>query len=367
MMLVNNPGDWENAYAPLLHAKWHGWTFTDVIFPFFIWIVGAAIPLSASKRLASGQSTRALMRHALRRTLIIFAIGLFLNSFSYIANGSIFRLGIAAWTREYLLHVRIPGVLQRIAICYGFAVAFYLKCSWKGLAIAIAGLLLGYWAVMAGVSVPGCGRGMLTPECNPSGYIDNLLLNGPIIGTHVWKTSRTWDPEGLLSTVPAVATCLFGVLAGKVLMLPLTPSERTSWLFTGGALATLAGLLLNPWFPINKNLWTSSYCALTAGLATTSFAVIFWLVDVKEWKAGARPCAIYGMNAIAVFVLSGVLGRLIIDIKLSGSSLKTILYDRLHPLFSDPRHSSLAWAILWVLFLYIIAWSMHRRKWYVRF
>lgn len=368
MMLVNNPGDWGHVYAPLLHAKWHGWTFTDVIFPFFLWIVGVAIPLSASKRLATGQSRADLLVHGIKRAVIIFGIGFLLNSFSYLTNGSILRLGFMPWLHDYATSVRIPGVLQRIAICYVIALALFLRFSWRGLCVSIGSLLLGYWAMMMLLPVPGCGVGSLTPDCNLAGFIDNQVLNGPVIGTHVWKTSKTWDPEGILSTLPAVATCLFGILTGNLLAKPMPAAEKVSWLFTAGAVATVAGLAWDMAFPINKSLWTSSFVLLMAGLSATTFAVLYWLVDVHGLKRFSRPFAIYGMNAIAVFVLSGVLGRLVVDIKLpGGATLKKAAYDSFRGFFNDPRNSSLLWAILWVLLLYAIAWAMHRKKWYVKF
>jgi predicted acyltransferase len=384
MMLVNNPGNWSEVYKPLLHAEWHGWTFTDLIFPFFLWIVGVAIPLSTARRLEQGQSRMQLFRHALRRSVILFGLGLFLNSFSYFIDGSLGRDGFGAWLHNYATSVRIPGVLQRIAICYLIACAIFFRSGIRGQIIFIGVLLGGYWLMM----VAGPGMGFGTPGfekgANFCQYIDNLLLNGPVIGTHVWKTAKTWDPEGIFSTLPAIATCLFGVLAGQLLRSKQTAETKTAWLFVGGNLLLLAGLVMDAWLPINKSLWTSSYSVFMAGMAMNCFGVCYWLIDVHGWQKWAKPFAIYGMNAVTVFVLAGILGRLSLEIKLQKASgavmpLKTVLYDLLCAPFASPerapllgflaspKNASLMWALMYVALLYIIAYVMYRRKWFLKF
>ena len=372
MMLVNNPGDWSAAYSPLLHASWHGWTFTDTVFPFFLWIVGVAVPLSIVRRLEQGQSRRELFTHAVRRAAILFGLGLFLNSFGYLIDGSLLRDGLGDWLHHYLTTVRIPGVLQRIAVCYLAAIAVFLLTEVRGQIITVGALLLVYWLLMALVPVPGYGAGVLEKEGNFSQFIDNLLLNGPLIGTHVWKSSGTWDPEGIVSTLPAIATCLFGVLTGHLLRQPWSPAVRTSWIFTGGSVLMFAGQLMHLWLPINKNIWTSSYSIFMAGLAMVCFGVCYWIVDVQGWRRWARPLAIYGMNAITVFVLAGILGRLTTTIKVGRKSgdpmaLKTWLYNLLFAPIPDPKVASLAWALMYVGILYAVAWYMYRRKWFVKF
>jgi predicted acyltransferase len=367
MMLVNNPGDWGSVYAPLKHAPWHGWTFTDLIFPFFLWIVGMAIPLSISRRLEGGASRAQLFSHAVRRACIIFALGFFLNSFGYLVDGSLFRGGFSEWLRHYLTTVRVPGVLQRIAICYLAAIGIYLCGGIRAQWAALATLLLGYWLMMTVVPVPGHGPGVLEKEGNLSQYIDNLVMNRPAIGTHVYEGSKIYDPEGVLSTLPAIGTCIFGVLAGMLLQASKTREEKTAWMFTGGAALLWAGQLFNLVFPINKEIWTSSYTVFMAGMAMTCFACCYWLVDIQGWKKFPRPFAIYGMNAITVFVLSGMLGRLAVEIRVGESALKTWLFKNSFGMIPDPRLASLCWALMWVLLLYGVAWAMHRRKWFVRF
>jgi predicted acyltransferase len=384
MMLVNNPGSWDAAYKPLLHAEWNGWTFTDLIFPFFLWIVGVAIPLSTARRIEQGQGRTQLLIHAVRRAAIIFALGLFLNSFNYLIDGSLFRDGFSAWFHNWATNIRIPGVLQRIAVCYLVASAIFLRSGIRGQVIAIASLLLGYWLLMAWVPVPGHGAASFEKEGNFSQYLDNLVLNGPVIGTHVWKTAKTWDPEGLFSTIPAIASCLFGIMAGHLLRSNQSSETKTAWLFVGGNVLLLTGAVMDHWLPINKSLWTSSYSVFMAGMAMNCFAVCYWLIDVQGWRKWATPFAIYGMNAITVFVLAGISGRLLLEIKLANAAsktvaLKTLLYDHLCAPFASPqsapflgflaspKNASLMWALMYVLALYVVAYVMYRRKWFVRF
>ena len=384
MMLVNNPGNWGEVYKPLLHAEWHGWTFTDLIFPFFLWIVGVAIPLSTARRLEEGQSRIQLFRHALRRALILFALGFFLNSFSFFIDGTFCRDGFSAGLHKYATEVRIPGVLQRIAICYLVACAIFLRTGIRGQIISIFVLLGGYWLGMLLGPLMGFGTPGYEKGANFCQYLDNLVLNGPVIGTHVWKTAKTWDPEGIFSTLPAIATCLFGVMTGHLLRSKLTADTKTAWLLVGGNLLLLAGLVLNAWLPINKSLWTSSYSVFMAGMAMNCFGVCYWLIDVQGWKKGAKPFEVYGLNAITVFVLAGLLGRLSLEIKLAGAGgqavpLKTLLYNLVCAPFASPetapflgflatpKNASLMWALLYVGFLYLVAWLMYRKKWFLKF
>jgi predicted acyltransferase len=371
MMLVNNPGSWSAVYPPLLHAPWHGWTFTDVIFPFFLWIVGVAIPLSMCRRMEQGQPRRELVLKIVRRSLILFGLGLFLNSFSYFIDGSLWRDGLASWWANYSTTVRIPGVLQRIAVCYFFAGMIFLSTGIRGQIMWTGAVLLIYAVLMLCVPVPGHGAGILEKEGNFSEYIDSLVLRGEG-WNHMWKTSKTWDPEGIVSTLPAIATALFGILTGHMLRWKRDEAERTTWMFVAGSLLLWAGLVMNWWMPINKNLWTSSYAVFMAGMAMICFALCYWVIDVKGWRKWARPFAIYGMNAITVFVLAGILGRLSIEIKVTGAegkaiALKTFLYQSFFVPLASPKVASLLWALAYVALLYLIAYVMYRRKWFVRF
>lgn len=379
MMLVNNPGTWSHIYPPLEHAAWHGWTFTDTIFPFFLWIVGVAIPLSTSRRLEAGQSRAELFRHALRRAAIIFALGFFLNSFTFFIDGSMAKLGFGEWLHQYATNVRVPGVLQRIAICYLIATLVFLRTSLRGQAIWTGLFLAGYWLLMAFAPFPVAVHGgthwisgVLEKGDNFSAYVDNLVLNGPTIGIHVFKAGKTWDPEGTISTLPAIATCLFGILAGHLLRTKRSAAEKTAWLMVGGALLMWLGLLLDLALPINKALWTSSYSVFMAGLAMICFGVYYWLIDVQGWRAWSKPFAIYGMNAITVFVLSGVIGRIMLNWKVAtgpetSQHLQAWLFRKWFTPLASPINASLLWAIVYVLLLYLVAWGMYRKKWFVKF
>ena len=368
MMLVNNPGSWDHVYEQLDHAEWNGWTFTDVIFPFFLWIVGVVIPLSTAKRLERGESRRTLFLHVLRRAVIIFGLGLFLAFFSFTINGSYAKSGgFGPWWHDVWTTIRIFGVLQRIAVCYLIASTIYLCTKLRGQIAWVVGLPAAYWLVMKLAPVPGRAVGDLTKEGNFSAYIDGLVL-----GKHTLK-GMPWDPEGLVSTIPAIATCLFGILAGQLLLIKRSVEQKTAWLFVAGNVLMFAGAVMNIWLPINKNLWTSTYSVFMAGLAMDVFAVIYWLVDVKDYQRWAKPFAIYGMNAITVFLLAGLFGRLALYITvLNGAGQRVALQSYLYEscfahLSSNPKISSLTWAGVYVFGLYLVAYVMYRRKWFVRF
>jgi predicted acyltransferase len=371
MMLVNNPGTWDATYAQLDHAEWNGWTFTDLIFPFFLWIVGVAIPLSTARRLGKGQSRMELFGHAFRRAIIILALGFFLNSLLYFINGSPARDGFGPWFHNYATSVRISGVLQRIAVCYLITVLIFLRTRIRGLVISVVALLILYWALMFFGPLLGFGAPGFEKGANFAQYVDDHVLNGPRIGIHVWSAGKTWDPEGIVSTLPAIATCLFGVLAGHLLRTKLSPETKTAWLLVVGNLLLLAGAVMNTWLPVNKNLWTSTYAVFMAGMAMNCFGVIYWLVDVQGWRTWAKPFAIYGMNAIAMFMLAGIVGRIRIALKATSASgesmsLQPFLYQKFFAPLASPKNASLIWALLFVLLFYLVAYLMYRRKWFLK-
>ena len=346
MVLVNNPGSWSAIYPPLEHAEWNGWTFTDTVFPFFLWIVGVAMTLSFAKRVERGDLRSTLMLHVLRRAVIIFAIGLFLNGFPYFP-----------WHR-----IRFPGVLQRIAICYLIAAFIFLFVKVRGIILITIALLVTYWLLMTLTPVPGCGAGSLTRDCNFARHVDSMVLSG-----HMWSQTKTWDPEGIISTIPAIATALLGVLTGYVVRSRLTAAEKTTWMFVLGTLLLWAGSIMNNWLPINKNLWTSSYAVFMAGLASVVFALCYWFVDVLGYRKWVRPFAIYGMNAIAVFILTGVIGRLLGIVKVHNTGLGTWLFQTAFLPIASPLNASLLYAVANVFFYFSIVYFMYRRNWYLRF
>ena len=248
MLLVNNPGTWDAIYPPLEHAPWHGWTPTDLIFPFFIFVVGITTHLSLAAREQRGDSDRGVTLQILRRGGLIILFGLLLQAFPF-------------FPLERITQLRFPGVLQRIGVCYIAAALLSRGRSSRAVGVMVAVLLLGYWAVQALVAPPGVASATLdVPQDTLSAWIDRTVFGG-----HLWKQSLTWDPEGLLSTIPAIGTALLGVLAGRRLAGGETVADRLNGLFSAGTIGAMAGLMWNWVFPINKNLWTSSYVVFTAG------------------------------------------------------------------------------------------------------
>lgn len=359
MILVNNPGDWGTVYWPLLHAKWHGWTPTDLIFPFFLFIVGVSIVLALGHRLDAGVDRRSIVEKIAKRSIVLFALGLFLSGYPFGLFGTrTFARLLETW--------RIPGVLQRIAICYLIAALLFLFVRRRqGLVAVCAILLIGYWLAIIFVPVPAIdGNGWITPNIDSkgdhlAGWIDRTLL-----GKHVWVSSKVYDPEGLLSTIPAIATTLFGVLAGLLLIRrkeSAAPTDPIARLFVLGTALTVAGTVWGWIFPINKPLWTSSYAVFTAGLASIALATSIFVFDLEGRPRLARPLVRYGQNAIVVFVGSGILARTLGALSIGDRSLQRIIFGGLFASWLPPYLASLAYAIAWVLGWYAILLLMDRR------
>lgn len=359
MNLVNNPGDWGKIYAPWKHAPWNGWTYTDTVFPFFLWIVGVAMTFSFAKRVERGDDKKKLFMHVVVRAAVIFGLGLFLSGFPF---------GLAFDHHFSLAAIRIPGVLQRIAVCYLISSAIFLTTGISGQIRWIVSLLGVYWLAMKLIPVPGFGAGILDPTGNLCWYIDSTVLAG-----HTWSGAPVpgFDPEGLFSTLPAIATTLFGVLTGHFLRVNTSQEEKTAWMFTTGSVLMLVGLIMDNWLPINKNLWTSSYSVFMAGLALACFAFCYWIIDVKGYKKWSKPFEIYGLNALTMFFLAGLFGRLTAIIKWTGSdgaviSLKSYYYRNLFLSVADPMIASFLHSLFYVVGLFLIAYIMYRKKWFVR-
>ncbi len=346
MLVVNTPGTWEHVYPPLLHAEWHGWTYTDTIFPFFLFIVGVSMAFSFTARVGRGARRGDLLRHTVERAAAIFTIGLALNTLSYFLF--------------HKAHLRIPGVLQRIAVCYLAAGILYLILGPRGLLPSAAVLLLTYWALMSWVPVPGFGAGRLDMEGNLAAYVDRLVL-----GDHTWRPG--WDPEGPLSTLPAIATTLFGAMAGELLRAVRSMTSKLVALMGAGALGLTLGALWGTVFPINKNLWTSSYATFMAGLAAVFLALCLWIIDVRGWKTWTAPFRWLGMNALAIFALSVLATLILLWIKLPGDggkprSLYSASYRAVFDHFADPRLGSLLFALAFLsVFAALAGWLYNRR------
>ena len=365
MILVNNPGSWEHVYSPLEHAEWNGWTPTDLIFPFFLFIVGVAVTLSIGVKAERGDTRGKLVTGVVKRSLKIYAIGFLLASFPFF----------------HLSRVRIPGVLARIAVCFLLASIIYLFTSARSQAVVAAFLLAIYWVLMKAVPVPADyvqavidRGGNLEKEANLAAYIDYSLLKG-----HLWSQSKFWDPEGILSTIPAVATVLLGILTGHWLKSDRTPRQKVYGLLAGGVAGIVLGEIMNIWFPINKNLWTSSYVVFTAGCALLFLALCYWLVDMRGYRRMAWPFVVFGVNALAVFVLSGFVEKLFGLIKESvvepdGTvkyvALGTYYYERFFASFFDswagPLNASLAFAIAFVLLMFWPMYVLYRKRIFIK-
>ena len=349
MVLVNTPGDGRHVYPPLEHSEWNGWTPTDVVFPSFLWIVGVAITLSLTRRIESGVPRGRLFAQALRRAAILYVFG----------------LAVYAWPDFSFSTQRLLGVLQRIAICYLIAVAIYLTTRWRGQLVWIASLLVGYWLMMTLIPVPGYGPGHLDVDGNLAHYVDRIVL-----GAHNYRWTGTWDPEGIVSTLPAIATTLLGIMAGHVLRLKRTLEERTTWLFLIGGVLLIAGLICDIWLPINKKLWTSSFSLFMAGLDFQLFAAFVWLVDGMGYKRVVRPLVILGMNAIAVYLASEFLDEALSAVHWTAGdhaiTLREWIYDGVFAPLASPINASLLFALAYTLLMFAISYTLYRRGWFLR-
>ena len=370
MILVNNPGTWSAIYPPLGHAAWHGWTPTDLIFPFFLFIVGITTHLSLQARQARGDSNSALVKQVLRRGSIIFLLGFLMAAFPFYQWGNIEGMtNPSLWDRIVYRaeHVRIMGVLGRIGIVYILAALLTLRTSLKQQVVVLTVLLYGYWFAMTLIPIPGkgvIGALMLNnPAETLAAHIDRAILTT----NHIWGGSRTYDPEGILSTFPAVGTAILGVMTGRWIAQPRPLVERIAAMFAAGCLAMVAGLMWNWSFPINKNLWTSSYVLFTAGMAAVTLATIMWLIDEHGIRWWTKPFVIYGMNPIVAFVGSGVFARIIytlwkVDYNGTPTSMEAVIYKSFFEPFLDPKTASLAMAFATVLFWLGILTVLYRRK-----
>ncbi len=359
MIIVNNQ-DEGVAYWPLKHADWNGWTPTDLVFPFFLFIVGVALPFSFASRLRRGESRGTLLAHVVRRGVILFAIGFLLHGF-----GARFQLD----------HWRVYGVLQRIAICYVISAVLVLYSRHiashnRKLAAIGAVCLFGYWLLMRYVPVPGFGVPgrdipLLDPDRNLAAWLDRKLLMG-----HLYEGTR--DPEGVLSTIPALATSLLGVLTGQWLRSARDVTQKAMGMFVAGLIGVGLGELFNLWFPINKKLWTSSYVLFTAGLALMSLALLYWLVDGNRWRGPwTKPFVILGMNAIASYVFAESLSVFLDGVNLrlaSGASISLgeVIYRRWFVPLASPPNASLFFSIAFLLICFFAMWVLYRKRIFIK-
>ncbi|MGD9562578.1 MAG: acyltransferase family protein [Pyrinomonadaceae bacterium] len=429
MVLVNNPGTWSTIYGPLKHAEWHGITPTDYIFPFFLFIVGVAIPIALAKRIEAGV-TRGVYSKIVTRSFLIFALGVLISAipffnfaetqipfplkiliflsysaalFLYLWDKPIAALIVAGatavvvsgfWLAGYVIvpynvaTMRIPGVLQRIAVCYLIVSIIYLHTNWKQQTVVGIALLLVYWLLMTVVPVPGCEVWSVDDKaCNLAAWLDRTVLTE----AHIWRSAKVFDPEGILSTIPAIVTTISGVLTGTWLMsgpraiaaglpdgdekMPAATAggteRRALGLFFAGTVLLAVGWSWSLVFPLNKSLWTSSYVVYTSGLALLTLGFCYYVIDIKGYKRWAKPFIIFGVNALALFVFSGLMARLMSMIRFAGPEGKAIslqqwIFSNFYLSWLSPINASLAYAISFILFWLFLMWLLYRRRIYIK-
>ncbi len=387
MTLVNNPGDWGHIYAPFEHAKWHGCTLTDLVFPFFLFIVGVSIVL------AKPDGDPVPLSKLITRTLRIFLLGFFLSFFSrihlndlegiplllirltfttfititllgkYEAKNqlivsvvlAVIMFGLAFSGLEDFKTVRIPGVLPRIAVVYAIVGFAYGRINQPTLAVIAAVLLLGYYAIMTMIPVPGVGPANLNEGTNLAAFVDNLLLPG-----HLWSVTKTWDPEGILSTIPAIATGIIGLIAG-------TQLRKTHLLAWAGIILLVIGFSWDMTFPMNKALWTSSFVCVTAGWALVCLAMLHYLIDEKKWTSFISPFVLFGTHPMLVFFFSGIIPRALNMVKIGDQGIVAWMYENgIEARLPNPFDASLTGAIVYLVIWYGILRALTYLKWTVK-
>tara|TARA_R110000868_G_scaffold251892_7_gene508601 strand:+ start:1669 stop:2871 length:1203 start_codon:yes stop_codon:yes gene_type:complete len=360
MILVNNPGSWQHIYAPLKHAKWHGWTLTDLIFPFFIFIVGVAIPLAVSKQLSKGLSRQQILLQGSIRMLKLILLGWFLALFYYNFSAEHYN-----WLEQRLLQMRFMGVLQRLGLVYFVCLIVWLYVSPRLRILSFVGILLGYYCALMFIPYQDSSGvayvGLLDFGNNLSAWLDSQIFSSQ----HLYYNTAlpfAFDPEGLLSTLPAIASGLSGIFVGQWLINPhYSQLLKVKWLLLFGLIALVMGECWGVYFPINKALWTSSYVLLSSAYACVVLAALIFLIDCKNIKTWSAPFVVFGANSIAFFMFAGVMGRLLIMLPVADTSLKGWLYTQVfHPLLGD-LNGSLAFALCFLVMSYMLMYFMYRR------
>ncbi len=354
MILVNNPGDWAHIYAPLEHSKWNGCTPTDLIFPSFLYMVGVSITYAIGSKKDNNTAHGKILLAALKRSVILYII------FAILAIAS----NLPAFD---LTHFRILGVLPRIAIVFFITVVLFVKTNFKTQLWVFFSILIVYYLLMNFVPVPGVGNANLEPATNLGAWLDKAVLGE----NHIWQGSKVFDPEGILSTLPSIATCLLGVLTGTWLRRKdKTETEKVAWLFTMGIFSVLAGTVWDSFFPINKALWTSSFVLYAGGLSMLALTLSYWLIDVQSRRKYIEPFLAFGANAITVYVAADAVLILLdlIHINLNGQRVgaQEYLYQTFFTPYFSPVNASLAGAITYVLILLIPMWILYKRNIFIK-
>jgi predicted acyltransferase len=343
MILVNYPGNHDYVYDPLEHVAWNGLTPTDLIFPTFLFIVGISIVLAYTKRLEKGTDKSELYRKIIIRSLKIFAVGVFLSllpDFDF-------------------SEIRWAGVLQRISIVFLVCSFLFLHTTARTQALIGGAILLAYWLVMTLVPTPGTGAVMLEPGNNLAAWVDSQLLPGKM-----WQ--GTWDPEGILSTFPSIVTGITGLLAGHLLLSKRSPAEKVILLMVAGFFALIGGYIWQLTFPVNKNLWTSSYVLVSSGLAALMLGAVYYIVDMRNQTRGTTPGIIFGANAIAVYVLAAVLAIVFYDWHIGTNTLNGHFFELFTGAGMAPKLASMLYALLFVGINFIPAYLLYKKKIFIR-
>ncbi|GAB3168746.1 acyltransferase family protein [Telluribacter humicola] len=343
MILVNFPGDGDQVYPTLKHSVWNGLTFTDLIAPFFLFIVGVSIALAYGRKQDEGKLGSGVYRKISIRSLKIFAVGMFLN---LLPN---FEFAELRWT----------GTLHRIAIVFLVCALLFLRTTWRAQAFIGALILIGYWLAMTLIPTPGTGRVMLEPGVNLAAWVDSQYLPG-----RMWQ--GTWDPEGILSTFPAIATGITGMLAGRLLFSSNDQGRKVNYLMTSGLFTAALGYFWGLLFPVNENLWTSSFVLVTSGMASLLLGAMIFLVDMLDRKGGMAPGIIFGANAITVYVLADILSIPFYQIPFGGSPLNDHVVAGLTTAGVAPKLASMTCALIFVGINFIPAYLLYRKKVFIK-
>jgi predicted acyltransferase len=346
MILVNFPGNENFVYAPLNHTHWNGITPTDLIAPFFLFIVGVAIAFSYNKRLDAGVAVSSLYPKLFWRAVKIYLVGMFLNILGLFPDFN-------------LADIRYTGTLHRIAIVFLVCGLIFINTKWKTQAWIAALILIAYWLVIYLVPTPGYGRVMLERDINIAQWVDQHFMPGKLY-------QEVWDPEGILSTFPSIVTGITGMLAGRLLLNVKSQEYKVIWLFLAGFLSTIVGVVWNWVFPLNENIWTSSFVLFTSGLASMTLASAIFLVDILNFKKAAWFGVVYGMNAIAIYVLADIFAFVFYILKFGSETLNIHFFNLLSSLGAAPKFSSMLYALIYVFVLFVPALILYRKKIFIK-
>lgn len=343
MIMVNFPGSEAHVFFTLRHTVWNGLSFTDHVAPFFLYIIGISICFAYSGKQAAGTDKSTLYKKIIFRSLKIFAVGMFLN----------------ALPDFDFSNLRFTGTLHRIAIVFLITALLYLHTNWKQQAWICLSILIGYWVVMMAIPTPGEGKVMLEPGHNLAAWIDSKFLPGKM-----WQGS--WDPEGIMSTFPCIATCLLGVLTGHLFLSPLAENLKVNYLMTAGVISAVTGYFVGLSFPVNENLWTSSFVLVTAGFAALVFGAFYFIADILGYKKWCQPGVIFGANAITAYVLGDIFALFFYLMPIHGTTLNAMAVDWMVSVGVAPNLASWLYALCFVAINFIPVYIFFKKKIFIR-